>query len=280
MANTMINPVIYSKKFLRNFDLQTVMANLVSTTYQGDMAEAGDTLKAQKLPNVTYSTYTPGNDMSAQDVTITDNTIQVNQKKGALIYLDDMEIKQTHLPVINGMMKRFAYGASTVIDDRCLGHYADVDSGNILGSDANPISLTKDNIYGYACTAYEYLQNAGAMLDSLFMVVDPNTSTLIKQSPDYVKATQTGDMVVRNGEIANFAGFKVVVSPRLTAVSGVKNLMFFHPEFIELIIQIDAKRLMDQQKAEKRHGMFVKSGILYGSGVLQPTAGVVLKKAA
>ena len=44
MANTIISPAVYSKKWLKNYDQSQVMADLVSTTYQGDMMENGDTL--------------------------------------------------------------------------------------------------------------------------------------------------------------------------------------------------------------------------------------------
>jgi hypothetical protein len=280
MANTMINPAIYSKKWLRNYDLATVMADLVNTTYQGDMANAGDIMHAQQLPNITINTYSPGTDITPQSVTITDQTISVNQKKAAMVYIDETEIKQTHLPIINGLMKRFSVAFANTIDDRLLGHYADVNAANVIGSDAAPITVTPANVYDYFVQAGEIMLASGIPPEGLVAVVDEKVKSACLRSPDFVKATATGDQVVRKGQIGELAGFKVVVTPRIATVSGVRNQMFFHPDFIELIVQLDADRLLKVGDAEKQVAKYIRSAALYGSGVLQNTAGVVLKRAA
>lgn len=280
MANTIISPAVYSKKWLKNYDQSQVMADLVSTTYQGDMMENGDTLYAQKFSNVTISTYTPGSDISVQSLTMTNQSISINQKKAALGVIDATEIRQSHLPLVNGFMKRFAMGFGATIDDRLLGHYADVDSGNILGSDAAPIAITKDNVYDYFVEARKMLKVDGVPFQGLVAVVDEDTESAILRSPDFVKATQTGDQVVRKGEIGSLAGFRVVTSPRIATVSGVRHQMFFQPEFIELVVQLDYENLLQTYKPEKQFGTGIKGLALYGSAVLQTTAGVVLKKAA
>ncbi len=281
MANTFTGafPAIYSKKYLTNYDLAVVMPKLVSTTYQTDVKAFGNVVHMSHFGNVTISTYTPGTDMTPQALSTTDNTLSLNQFKGFDYIIDATEIKQSHLPLLNKWMQRASIAMAQTIDDALLAHYADADAGNVIGSDAAPLSLTPDNVYDYCLMAAENLDNNGIPEEDRYLVIDPNTRSLIRKSPDFVKNTELGDTVVRKGQVGEIAGFTVMVSARLTAVSGVKNLMYFHKDFIQFAAQFSPKNFKTYDP-QHQHGVGVKGLTIYGSAVPQGIAGGVIKKAA
>jgi hypothetical protein len=178
--------------------------------------------------------------------------------------------------------KRAAIAMAQTIDTRIFTHYADT-TNTTLGSTTTPVTLTPDNVYNYFVDARRLLQSANA-LDSEsaddgasgpVALIDVQTESLILRSPDFIKATQTGDSVVRNGEIGKLAGFRVKVSNRITAVSGTIPLMFFTRDFISLAVRIPPNK-MEMYKPEKRFGMGMKALMFYGTKVFNPTAGVTL----
>ncbi len=270
-------PEIWSKKFLRNYDAASVVAALVNKDYQNDLATSGDKVHAATFGDVTVGTYTPGSDVAVQSVSLTDTEMDLDQFKAFNLVIDATEISRTHLPLVNGWTKRASVAMAQTVDTRLLGHYADVDSGNIIGSAAAPIALTKDNVHEYFVDARRILHEDNVM-EMPVAVIDPDTHALLEKSEQLTHATQSGDGVIRNGFAGKFAGFKVVVSNRIATVSGVKNLMFFTKDFISLAVQIPIKGF-ETYKPEKQFGTGLKGLALYGSKVFQPTTGVVLKKA-
>ncbi len=281
MANSFSTtyPEIFSKTLLKNFDKATVMGKLVNRDYEGEIKNYGDIVNAVLYGNVTIGDYTPGSDVAVQNLSLTNYQMPIDQKKAFNAVIDLVEITQSNLDLVNGWMGRAAVALGETADDRLLGHYADVDAGNIIGSDAAPITLTKDNIYGYFVEAGKLLDADGIPAEGRYAVIDEDTKALVLNSPDYVKATSGGDTVVRSGKVGMMAGFEVHMTPRLTAVSSVKNLMFMTKDFISLAFQIPADHIKTYEP-EKQFGTGLKGLALYGSKVFHPKAGVVLKRAA
>src|SRR5690606_7893035 len=116
------------------------------------------------------------------------------------------------IDLVKGYTKRAMVSMAQTIDSHLLTRSADVDSGNIIGTDIAPITLTKDNVYGYFVQAAGMLDEDNIPEEGRVAVVDPGTKALILQSPQFVQATTTGDEVVRKGHLGHMAGFKIVVS--------------------------------------------------------------------
>lgn len=279
MANTFPMATIWSKRLLKNFDENAVMAGLVNRDYEGDIKNYGDTVKATQAGDITISNYTPGSDMSVQNLTMTDYSMSIDQKKSFNFVIDKTEQAQSHHDLKKIHINRAGVAMTNTVDDRLLGHYANVDSGNVIGSDGSPITLTKDNVYEYFVYASELL-DADAQDDAQRnAVVDETTKSLLLQCPQLTHATQMGDNVIKKGMVGEMAGFKIYMTPRLNAVSSVKNLMFFTRDFITLAFQIPAGYIKEYDPPNQ-HGTGVKGLALYGSKVFHTTSGVVLKKAA
>lgn len=271
-------PHVWSKYMAKTYDSATVMAALTNKSVEGDLANFGDTVHVQRWGNVTISPVTVGSDFTVQSVSLTDATLVLNQIEGFQFVIDNVEKAVSHLDLVKGFSERAMIAMAQTIDTFLFLNYANVQSGNTIGSTSAAITLTQDNVYTYFVQAGLLLDLQNIPKEGRVAVIDPLVSSYIRRSPDYVKNTATGDAVVRNGEIGELAGFKVVESNRITNVSGTYPLMFFHPDFISFAMRISPDRF-ETYKPEKQFGIGVKGEAFYGSQVFNPKAGVTLYRA-
>lgn len=274
MAVTNFIPEIWSKKLLKIFDANAVMANLVNRDFEGEIASAGDVVKVRTFGDVDINDYTRDMQINFQTLTDPMQEMTIDQQKYFAFKVDDLDKAQADTNILEGYAGRAAIAIRNVVDTRLLGHYADVDAGNVLGTDVSPITLTATNIYGYIADLGELLDNANIPAEGRNLVITPKFKTMLLKSDEFTRATSLGDNVVQNGYIGNVAGFAVHVSTNLAAVSGVVNLMAFNRDFISYASQVSK---IENVRPYNMFADAVKGLYLYGSKVFHPTAGAVLK---
>lgn len=277
MALSNFIPEIWSKKLLKIFTKSAVMANLVNRDYEGEITAAGDVVHVRTFGDVTVNNYTRDMTISFQSLTDPMVDLLIDQQKYFAFKVDDLDKAQSNVDILEGYAGRAAIAIRDVVDSRLIGHYADVDSGNVIGTDVAPITLTSSNIYGYIAQLAEKLDNGGIPQEDRSLVITPKFKTMLLQAPEFNRASSLGDNVVQNGYIGNVAGFQVHVSTNNPAVSGVVNLLACTPDYISFASQVS------KIETVRPYNMFadaVKGLYLYGSKVVHPTAGAVLKASA
>jgi hypothetical protein len=203
--------------------------------------------------------------------------LTIDQQKYFAFKVDDLDKAQADINIMEGYASRAAMAIRNVVDSRLVGHYADVDSGNVIGTDLAPITLTSGNIYSYITQLGEKLDNSNVSSEGRNLVITPKFKTMLLQSTEFTRATSLGDNVVQNGYIGNVAGFAVHVTTNNPAVSGVVNLLAFTQDYISFASQVS------KVETVRPYNMFadaVKGLYLYGSKVMLPKAGAVLKASA
>lgn len=268
---------IWSKKLLKVFNKTVVMGNLVNRDYEGDIQSAGDVVHVRTFGDVTINDYTRDMTIAFQSLTDPMVDLTIDQQKYFAFKVDDMDKAQADINILEGYAARAAIAIRDVVDSRLIGHYADVDSGNVIGTDMSPITLTSSNIYGYITQLGELLDDSNVPSEGRNLVITPKFKTMLLQSTEFTRATSLGDNVIQNGYIGNVAGFGVHVTTNNPAVSGVVNLMAFTSDYISFASQVS------KVETVRPYNMFadaVKGLYLYGSKVMQPTAGAVLKASA
>jgi N4-gp56 family major capsid protein len=277
MALSNFIPEIWSKKLLKVFDKTVVMGNLVNRNFEGDIQSAGDVVHVRTFGDVTINDYTRDMTISFQSLTDPMVDLTIDQQKYFAFKVDDLNKAQADINILEGYASRAAIAIRDVVDSRLIGHYADVDSGNVIGTDLAPITLTSGNIYGYITQLGETLDNNSVPSDGRNLVITPKFKTMLLQSDEFTRASSLGDNVIQNGYIGNVAGFAVHVTTNNPAVSGVVNLMAFTQDFISFASQVS------KVETVRPYNMFadaVKGLYLYGSKVMLPKAGAVLKASA
>lgn len=277
MATANFIPEIWSKKLLKIFNKTVVMANLVNRDFEGEITNAGDVVHVRTFGDVTVNNYTRDMTISFQSLTDPMVDLLIDQQKYFAFKVDDLDKAQANVDILEGYAGRAAIAIRDVVDSRLIGHYTDVDSNNVIGTDVAPITLTSANIYGYITQLAEKLDNSNAPQENRNLVITPKYKTMLLQAPEFNRASSLGDTVVQNGYIGNVAGFSVHVTTNNPAVGSVVNLMAFTPDYISFASQVS------KIETVRPYNMFadaVKGLYLYGSKVMQPKAGAVLKASA
>lgn len=277
MALANFIPEIWSKKLLKIFDKSVVMANLVNRDFEGEINSAGDVVHVRTFGDVTVNDYTRDMTISFQALTDPMVDLTIDQQKYFAFKVDDLDKAQANIDILEGYAGRAAVAIRNVVDTRLIGHYADVDAGNVIGTDLAPITLTKDNIYSYITQLGELLDDDNIPQEGRNLVITPKFKTMLLQSDEFTRASSLGDNVIQNGYIGNVAGFAVHVTTNNPAVSDVVNLLAFTRDFVSFASQVS------KVETVRPYDMFadaVKGLYLYGSKVMLPKAGAVLKASA
>lgn len=274
MATDSFIPEIWSKKLLKTLDNTSVMVDLVNRDYEGEITQAGDIVHVRTFGSVTVNNYTRNSTISFQALTDPMVDLLIDQQKYFAFKVDDLDKAQANVDILEGYVQRAATAMRDVVDSRLLSHYVQVHTDNIIGTDMAPITLTAANIYGYIIDLAERLDKKNVAMDGRHLVITPQFKTLLLKAPEFTRATGLGDSTITNGRIGTIGGFNVHVTTNMAAVSGVLNLMAFGPDFITYASQV-AK--LEHVRPTDQFCDAVKGLYLYGSKVLHPEAGAVLK---
>lgn len=270
MALTNFIPEIWSKKLLKIFDKKVVMKTIVNTDYEGEIKNAGDVVHVRTFGNVAINNYTRDMTISFQSLDDPMSDLTIDQQKYFAFKVDDLDKAQADIRILEGYASRAAIAIRDVVDARLAGHYADVPAANAIGSDAAPVVLTKDNIYGYIVQLDQKLTEANCPMEGRHLILDPRGKALLQQSPEFTRSTGQGDSVVTNGKVGSISGFDVHVSTNIPATgSSNRPFLALTRDFISFASQV--------QKVEtvRPYNMFadaVKGLYLYGSKVFTNTS--------
>jgi len=166
-----------------------------------------------------------------------------------------------------------------VHDTHLLAQYADVAAAHVIGTNAAPVVITKDNVHDFFVLAGQILDEANIPSEGRVAVVPPWLGTRISQFIA-TRPTDLGDRAVDKMYVGGFAGFEVYKTTNLVAISNVFNIMLFKKEdFIHHVVRFDKNRITTFMP-ENRFSKALKGLMLYGSKVFNTTAGVVIKAVA
>lgn len=268
-------PTVWSARILQQLDKALVygQTGVVNRDYEGEIREAGSTVKIASIGDITVADYTRDTDIGdPQILTDTEQMLVIDQQKYFNFYVDSIDRAQTNINVMDEAMQRAAYGLRDKADQYIAALMdAAVPSGNKIGSTTTPVIPT-------ATTAYEYLVDLATKLDEAnvptegrWCVVPPWFHGLMLKDPRFVAAgSMQTDQRIANGEVGEAAGFRILKSNNVPNLTGTKyRIIAGHP-----IATSYAEQILDVQsyKPEKRFGDAVKGLHVYGAKVLRPAA--------
>lgn len=251
-----------------------VMGSLVHKEFQGNIKEMGDRVNIINMGNVIVRDYTRGQSLTIDTLTDSLSTLLIDQQKYFAFRVDDMDQAHGNTSIMEAYTNRAATAIKEVIDTRLYGHYTEVASGNVIGS-TTPIALTATNIYDQITTLAELLDANNVPAEGRALVIPPKAKTLLLRSSSSNRATAGGDEIVRQGRVGYVAGFEVFVSTNIPTLSGgVIPLLAFHKEFVTYASQVNKTEVV---RPASEFSSVMRGLYLYGSRVLRPEAGAVLR---
>jgi N4-gp56 family major capsid protein len=273
-------PTIWSARLLQSLQKALVygQVGVVNRDYEGEIREAGNTVKIQAIGAVTVGTYIKNSNMSAPE-TLTDATLSllIDQSKYFNFQIDDIDKAQQKPKVMSEAMREAGYALADTADQYIASLYANADAGNLIGTTAAP----KTDL-GTAGKAYEYLLQLGRKLtdakvpkEGRWVIVPTWFTGLLLTDQRFVNtgSAQAEDRI-QNAMIGRAAGFNVLESLNVPNTTATKyRIIAGHPMAWSYAEQING---VEAYRPELRFADAVKGLHVYGAKVVRPTALAVL----
>lgn len=272
-------PEVWSARLLANLNRVQVYTqpDVINSDYEGDIQEAGDTVRINAIGRVTISDYTKNADIAAPE-TLSDAQaiLAINNAKYFNFQIDDVDMAQTKPKVMDAAMREAAYGLADAADTIVAAQYTDVPSANYLGSEASPKT-------GYAATdVYTYLVDLGTILDDnnvpaegRWCIVPPFVHGWLLKDARFVGFGTGQQMeILANGKVGQAAGFTIYKSNNVPNTSSAKYKVIAGSRIAWTYAQ--QVRKTEAYRPQLRFADAVKGLHLYGTKVVRPDALAVL----
>ncbi|MDB9705161.1 hypothetical protein OAA77_00665 [Gammaproteobacteria bacterium] len=259
-------PEVFSKKLQAKFYAQTMLSDVTTNEYEGEISGMGNKVNIRTVPAVTVADYT--GTLSYADVTSGTIELDINKAKSYAFKVDDILRLQADIDFMNEAANDAAQNMKISIEQDV---FANVAAGSTLTDiNATPANITASTVLGHILSAGEQLDDNNIPEDGRFMIINPAVATLIKQS-ELRQAYLTGDNVspLRNGFLGKIDRFNMYVSNNLSTTSGVTSGLYGHPKAIAYASQFTNTETV---RLESSFGDGVRGLGVYGYKVILPTA--------
>jgi hypothetical protein len=274
MALTFI-PTVWAARLLTALEKTLVygQAQVANRDYEGDIREAGNTVKIASVGDISIGDYVQDTDIGEAEVlTDSEQALLIDQQKYFHFFVDGIDRAQQNVNILDEAMRRAAWSLRDKADTYLAGlMHAAVQPANTIGTAVTPVVPTKDDAYEHLVDLGVLLDEANAPIDGRFVVVPAWFHGLLLKDERFVKAgTSRSDNALSNGEVGEAAGFTILKSNNVPNVAGEQyKILAGHSiatSYVEQILDLQA------YKPEKRFGDAVKGLHVYGAKVVRPAA--------
>lgn len=268
MAITAFIPEVWSARLLTSLKKSHVYANLVNRDYEGEIRNAGDTVRITSIGRPTIIDYTRNSNLpDPEELTDAQRALLIDQSKAFNFQVDDIDAAQAAGNVMPEALDEAAYGLRDLVDQFLAGFYTQVDAANDLGTTQ---VNDGDKAYNALVDAGVRLDEANVPSEGRWAVVPPWYHGLLQKSTNFINADKSADggRALRNGEIGEAAGFTLFKSNNVPLITGDDYAVLCGTRmgisFAEQIVEVEAYR------PEKRFADAVKGLHVYGGKVVRP----------
>lgn len=246
---------------------------VVNRDYEGEIAQAGDTVHITSFTDPTVRTYTSEADITVDSINDATRALTIDQAKYFAFDVDDVIRRQALGGWVASVSSRSAYQLALTADAFMSATMRTaVDGGaNDLGGVTADIS--NNDGYGLVLVAlWKTLTENDVPADGRWCVVGPSFYAALLQDNRFINAQASADggQALRNGFVGRAVGFDIYVSNATPdPTTGVEGVLAGHPMATTYAEQINS---VEAQRRELRFGDLVKGLHLYGAKVVHPEA--------
>ncbi|MCG6499456.1 P22 phage major capsid protein family protein [Kitasatospora sp. A2-31] len=275
MAITRFKPEIWSAKLLVTWRKALVYGGpgMLNRDYEGDVSEAGDTVRITSISDPTIGTYVPNSTtITPEELTDAQRTLVVDQSKYFAFKVDDVDKRQAKGDVMTEAMSRAAYKLADQADQYIAGLYTGVVAANTIGSTGAPVNTftTPTDAYDKVLVPLRTkLAKANVPTVGRWVVASPEMMASLLLDPRFIKANESGTTdALRNGFVGRAAGFDIFESNNTPVPSGDTQVIMAGTSaaitFVEQISKTEAYR------PEAGFSDAIKGLALYGAKLIRP----------
>jgi N4-gp56 family major capsid protein len=273
VAITRFRPEIWSANLLVALRKQLVYAGpqIVNHDYEGEISQAGDTVRITSISRPTIGTYVPGvTTINPEQLTDAQRTLVVDQAKYFAFEVDDVDMRQARGNVIPQAMSEAAYGLADVIDQYVANLYTGTQSGNALGSITVNSATTPTDAYDKVLIPLKIkLDLANVPTDGRYVVIRPELHGCLLRDSRFIKVNESGTAeALRNGQVGRAAGFDILLSNNAPNTSGSEYVTLAGvSSAVSMAMQINKT---EAYRPQDSFSDAVKGLTLYGAKVIRP----------
>ncbi|MFC8494717.1 P22 coat protein - protein 5 domain protein [Streptomyces sp. NPDC057235] len=268
-------PEIWSSRLLVATRKALVYAapNVVNRDYEGDISEAGDTVRITSVSRPAIGTYVPGSTViTPEKLNTAQRTLVVDQSKYWAFSVDDVDKRQAKSNLIPQAMSEAAYGLADIMDQYVAGLYTQIAAGNFLNAQGSPIDTytsPKDFYDKVLVPLRTRLQKSSVPTTGRYVIVPPEAYASLLLDDRFIQADSAGtDAGLRNGLVGRAAGFDIYESNNCPVPTGDTTVV--QAGVKEAITFAEQINKTEAYRPESSFSDAVKGLALYGAKVIRP----------
>ncbi|MBX3243763.1 MAG: P22 coat protein - protein 5 domain protein [Acidobacteria bacterium] len=268
-------PSVWAARLLTALEKTLVygQAQVVNRDYEGEIREAGNTVRIGSIGDVSIGNYTKNTDITDPEVlTDSQQILEIDQAKYFNFFVDSVDRAQQNVNVLDEAMRRSAWALRDHADRFLAAKMeSSVPTGNTIGTEVSPEVPTPETAYEYLVDLGVLLDEANAPIEGRFVIVPAWFHGMLLKDDRFINAgTLRSDRRLANGQVGEAAGFTILKSNNVPNNEGeAYKLIAGHSvatAYVEQVLDLQA------YKPEKRFGDAVKGLHVYGSHVIRENA--------
>ncbi|MFJ2707845.1 P22 phage major capsid protein family protein [Streptomyces sp. NPDC087428] len=268
-------PEIWSSRLLVAVRKNLIYAGptVVNRDYEGDISEAGDTVRITSVSRPAVGTYVPGTTViTPEKLTTGQRTLVVDQSKYWAFSIDDVDARQAKGGLVPQAMSEAAYALADTVDQYVAGMYTQIQTGNFLNVQGSPIDTytTPTDAYDKVLVPLRTrLTRANVPTAGRYAIVSAEFYASLLLDSRFIKVNESGTSDgLRNGMVGRAAGFDIYESNNIPNPTGDTQVVTAGTNaaitFAEQINKTEAYR------PESSFSDAVKGLALYGAKLVRP----------
>lgn len=262
-------PEVWASELLESLKTAHVYAQpqVVNRDYEGEIRNAGDTVRITSISRPTINNYIPGStSITPEPLTDAQRTLVIDQAKYFAFEVDDVDSQQAVGDVMAAGMREAAFALADLSDTFVAGLYTGVQAANDLGTVAvTTPALAYTNLVDLTTKLHE----ANVPSDGRWAVIPPWYHALLLQDDRFTDASASGQpSAAINGSVGRVAGLDILMSNNTpnpvgddwVVIAGYRGAI----SFAEQINKTEAYR------PEDSFSDAVKGLHLYGAKLIRP----------
>ncbi|MFJ4863405.1 P22 coat protein - protein 5 domain protein [Streptomyces sp. NPDC088748] len=268
-------PEIWSSKLLVATRKALVYAapNVVNRDYEGEIIEAGDTVRITSVSRPAIGTYVPGSTViTPEKLTTGQRTLVADQSKYWAFMVDDVDKRQAKGGLMPQAMSEAAYGLADTMDQFVAGLYTQIAAANFLNVVGSPIDTytAPTDVYDKVLVPLRTkLTKASVPTLGRYVILPPEAYGSLLLDARFIKADNAGtDAGLRNGLVGRAAGFDIYESNNCPVPTGDTTVV--QAGVKEAITFAEQLNKTEAYRPENSFSDAVKGLALYGAKVIRP----------
>ena len=265
-------PEIWDANVLIQLDKTLILGDpaVVNNDYEGDIADAGDTVHITRLVDPTIRDYVPNETVINPDSLSTDEQVfTIDQCKYYAIEIDDVDRRQVKGELLTKAAQRAAY-RMRVLADTYIGTRMIEGAGTIL----DPVTISKstpDNLYGLFLEMQTEFDELNVPTDSRWIAASPDVVNMLAWDQRFTSANHYGNnALIMNGEMGNILGFAIKKSTNMPVGAGGASKYLIGGQGNSGMTFAQQVNKTEAYRPQNSFGDAIKGLHLYGGKVIQP----------